>query len=111
MRTTYTKPNSYSQQSAKQYCDVVTELCDLLGISFDEWRALMFEAGYQWAIANAPDHSIAMTWLTDPNMGFWNEFLVDYINDDNQIMNIAIDEQAPIDIAQYLDYKAIYHLI
>lgn len=111
MRTSYTKPNSYSQQSARQYCDAVKEVCALLNISIDEWRELMFETGYQWAIANAPDHQIAMAWLTDPNIGYWNEFLVDYINDDEWILGNTIGLLLPLELDYYLSAKSVYHTI
>lgn len=105
MRTTYTKPNSFSQLSATESLSDTKSLLAHIGMSRNAWIELFFEMGCLYAELRAPDMDIAHTWLTDPTCEFWNMWLAQYLKDDKELMESAVPPQT---IAEYKQLKEAF---
>jgi hypothetical protein len=99
-RTSYIKHNSQARKHAQHSVNTTIAVCNNLGITTDEWLAIFFEAGCQYAELRAPTAQYAQEWLTDEALGFWATWMSIYTSDDEWMLKHKINDKQ-----QYIDLK------
>lgn len=88
MRTTYTKPNSHTQQQARKYVSVVDEILEKSGIDMEAWLGLLFESGCQYMELIADyDTDFVNRHLQDSKYNFWAWWMNFWLNDDAKLLD------------------------
>lgn len=98
-------PKTHTAQQAIKHLLQTETLCDLIGITPDEWRMLLFEAGCRWAEAKHADNP---TWaalqLQSPEWGYWAAWMQDWLEHDQMLLQSAF----MTDVADYCALKEAY---
>lgn len=77
---------SHTAASAAQAVNIKQSICKAAGLSKEDWSNVLFESGCAWAEMSAPTMSIAQAWLTEPKFGFWADWLMSFIRDDEWLL-------------------------
>lgn len=79
------KRNSHTQQLATQSIEAVREIICILGITKDDWNALMFEFGMLYLYNNYSNKD-ARNISTSVTTGFWDSWIELWADDDFKLL-------------------------
>ncbi len=83
-------PKSHTAQQAMKHLLQTEALCHMIGITIDQWRMLLFEAGCRWAEAKHADNpEWAAIQLQSAEWGYWAVWMQDWLENDAKLLQKA----------------------
>lgn len=81
------KINSATEKAAVQKMEVAASIIKKCGMSYQDWADILFETGCRFIEKNIRQANIQTCLLQNNNLGFWDWWLVLWLEDDEAIVN------------------------
>lgn len=81
------KINTATEKAAVQKMEVAASILKKCGMSYQDWADVLFETGCRFIEKNIRQPNIRTCLLQNHNLGFWDWWLVLWLEDDETILN------------------------